>query len=233
MSGSGRDERESTQDQRRPPWLDRVVSAAGEDLPEWFATYRPPAHPDRRSAVLILFGPHPGGGVDVVLTERSQQLRAHAGQVSFPGGQIDEADDGSVDAALREAEEEVGIVPDSVEVVGTLPEIYLGPSGNAVTPVLGWWRDPGPIGVVDAGEVAAVVRVPLADIINPRDRFTATHPSGYAGPAFEVHGLFVWGFTASLLSTVLDVAGISEPWDATVTRPLPQRIISAWMRSGS
>ena len=105
-------------------------------------TPRPRTH-GRRSAVLMLFGPDPRGGEDVVLTERAHTLRSHPGQVSFPGGRVDPDDDGSVAAALREAEEEVGLDPAGVEVLATFPDVFLTPSQHAVTPVLAWWPSPG------------------------------------------------------------------------------------------
>lgn len=215
----------------RPEWMARALAAVGEELPEAFASFAPPKDPDRRSAVLMLFAPSADGGSDVVLTARSRDLRAHPGQVSFPGGRVDPTDAGPVEAALRETEEEVGVDPASVDVVGAMPALFLTPSGNAVTPVLGWWPMPGEVRVVDPGEVERVVRVPLADLLDPGRRFTVSHPSGYSGPGFEAGGLFVWGFTALLLGAVFDLAGLSEPWDEKVERPIPEHVLSDWARN--
>lgn len=211
--------------------MDRVLAAVGEELPDAFSTFAPPDDPDRRSAVLMLFAPSDGGGTDVVLTARSRDLRAHPGQVSFPGGRVDATDAGPVEAALRETEEEVGVDPATVDVVAALPELFLTPSGNAVTPVLGWWPTPGEVRVVDPGEVERVERVPLAELVDPARRFTVAHPSGHRGPGFEAGGLFVWGFTALLLGTVLDLAGLAKPWDERVERPIPEHILSDWLRN--
>jgi 8-oxo-dGTP pyrophosphatase MutT (NUDIX family) len=214
----------------RPAWMVRALEGVADAPPHYFERFRPPPDPPRRSAVLMLFGPDPRGGEDVVLTERAHGMRSHAAQVSFPGGGLEDGDDGPVDAALREAEEEVGVDPASVDIVGALPPLFLGPSGHAVTPVLGWWPEPGPIRVVDELEVAQVVRVPVAGLLDPANRFFATHPSGYRGPAFETSGLFVWGFTAMLLSELLDLADLTLPWDQGAERPLPEHIVAAWAR---
>jgi 8-oxo-dGTP pyrophosphatase MutT (NUDIX family) len=175
--------------------------------------------------VLILFGPSAGGGEDVVLTERSHSMRSHAAQVSFPGGAVDPGDSGPVAAALREAQEEVGLDPTGVEVVAELPALYLPPSNFVVTPVLAWWAQPSPISVVDHLEVARVLRAPLSELTDPARRFTVSHPSGFVGPAFDVDGLLVWGFTAGLLSKVIELAGLERPWDPGERRDLPAHLI--------
>lgn len=212
-----------------PEWLTRLAARADLSDHPWFRDHPVPAAGVRHSAVLVLFGPGPGGEVDVLLTERSHTLRSHPGQVSFPGGRLDPEDDGPVAAALREAQEEVGLDPAGVEVLAVWPSLHLAPSSSAVTPVIGWWRDPVPVGVVDRAEVAHVARVPVADLLAGDQRFSAVF-GPYRGPGFEVHGLFVWGFTAMLLDAVLDLAGLTEPWDTGVERELPPRVMSPWMR---
>lgn len=214
-----------------PPWVRGAEQELLADLPEWFTRFAPPADVQKRAAVLMLLGEGEGGRVDVVLTERSSHLRSHAGQVSFPGGGLDPGET-PAQAALREAWEEVGVEPGSVDVVATFPGLYLTPSQNAVTPVLGWWREPGPLRLVDPGEVARVVRVPLDDLVDPARRFTVTGPSGYSGPGFDVADLFVWGFTAQLLSVLLDATGLTRPWDETVRRRLPLRQVMPYLRPG-
>lgn len=217
-----------------PEWLSRVAPTIRADLPPWFAQHPPPPDPPRRSAVLLLFGGRhevdgTTQGLDVVLTERSARMRSHAAQVAFPGGHVDPDDDGPIGAAVREAEEEVGVRPDSVEVVDALPPLYLTPSQMAVTPVLAWWSRPHPIGVIDDREVARVVRADVAHLLDPANRFTVTGPGGYRGPGFDVDGLFVWGFTATLLAHVLDVAGLDPGWDDSVHRPLPHRLLAPYL----
>lgn len=210
-----------------PPWLVRAEDALRADLPQWFTRFAPPERPERRSAVLMLVVPRPHGH-DIVLTERSDALRSHASQVSFPGGKLDPGES-PVDAALRETWEEVGVDPSGVEVVGAFPDLWLSPSQNAVTPVLGWWREPGALRVVDPGEVARVESVPIDDLLDPAHRFTVKGPAGYVGPGFEVSELFVWGFTAQLLTVLLDASGLSQPWDEGVRRRLPWRFTRQYL----
>jgi 8-oxo-dGTP pyrophosphatase MutT (NUDIX family) len=208
----------------RPAWLTRAhdgIRGAGEGF---FAQFAPPPEGGRQSSVLLLFAPSPGGGEDVVLTERAHTLRSQPGDISFPGGKREPFDASAAAAALRETQEEVGIDPRSVDVVGELPDIYLRPRQFVVTPVLAWWPEPGPVDRFDPAEVHRAVRAPLADLLDPAARFTVTHPSGYRGPGFDVDGLFVWGFTAGLLNAVLDFGGLTLPWDRHVERALPQRL---------
>lgn len=214
--------------------MERLKAGLGQVSPSWFSRFLPPDEGGRQSAVLMLFGPNADGGEDVVLTERSSALRSHAGQVSFPGGALDPGDSGPVSAALREAQEEVGLDPYGVEIVAELPALYLSPSDFVVTPVVAWWSEPSAIGVVDTAEVARVVRAPLRELIDPARRFTVTHPSGYVGPAFDVDGLLVWGFTAGLLSKVIELAGLAQEWDPANRRALPGRFGSVNLgRAGS
>jgi 8-oxo-dGTP pyrophosphatase MutT (NUDIX family) len=181
--------------------------------------FTPPDDAERRSAVLLLFGDG-DDGPDVLLIERAHDMRSHAGQPAFPGGAVDPEDDGPVAAALREAAEETGLDPAGVEVVAVLPDLYLPPSGYVVTPVVGWWRVPTPVRAVDAAEVASVHRVPLVELTDPANRFRVRHPSGYVGPAFEVRGLVVWGFTGGLLDRLIYLSGWERSWDRSRVRPI-------------
>lgn len=207
-----------------PTWLTDLAASAHEVGTPWREQVTDRA---RRSAVLMLFGPGPRG-TDVVLTQRADTLRQHAGQVALPGGTIDPSDADAAAAAVREANEEVGVRPDTVDVLASIESIPLSVTGFAVQPILAWWRAPHQIGVVDPAEVARVGRVPVEDLVDPANRFTAVHPSrAFAAPAFEVDGFYIWGFTAILLDTVLDAAGLTRDWDRTDRRTVPERF---WAR---
>jgi 8-oxo-dGTP pyrophosphatase MutT (NUDIX family) len=212
-----------------PEWLRPLLDAVA-DLDVMSAPGGPVGEPvRRRSAVLVLFG-EGERGPDLLLIQRTAHLRSHAGQPAFPGGGIDPADDGPVQAALREAVEETGLDPDGVEVLAALPELWLPPSGNAVTPVLAWWHRPSEAHAADPGEVAAVARVPIADLADPANRVRITHPSGTTGPAFEVADMLVWGFTAFVLDRLLALGGWEQPWDTGRVRDLPEETLRLAMR---
>lgn len=204
-----------------PPWLHGLAEAVARSRTENLTRFVPPAEGARDSAVLICIGPSEGDPPgDLLIIERAHGMRAHAGQPAFPGGAVDEADADAVAAALREAGEEVGLDARGVTVFGTLPDLYVPVSDFVVTPVLAWWHTPNPVGVVDTAEVASVHRLPLAELISPANRCRVRHPSGYVGNGFAVRGLLVWGFTAGIISGLLDLAGWSEPWNAEVVRDL-------------
>lgn len=203
----------------RPEWLAPVEESVGTITGEDLSRFLPPPEGGRESAVLVLFG-EGDEGPDLLLIQRSSTMNSHAGQPAFPGGAVDDTDADVVAAALREAEEETGLDPSGVDVVGCLPQLYLPPSGFVVTPVVGWWASESPVAVVDPGEVERVVRVPLAELLDPANRHSVRHPSGFVGPAFAVRGLLVWGFTAGLLSRLFDHVGWTREWDADDVREL-------------
>jgi 8-oxo-dGTP pyrophosphatase MutT (NUDIX family) len=201
-----------------PRWLDRLTAAAATMAVP--ALLRPPKAGARPAAVLILFGSGPAGP-DLLLVQRAADLRQHPGQPAFPGGAIDAADGGPVPAALREAAEETKVDPAGVTVLAVMPELYLERTAFRVTPVLGWWHSPVPVAPGDPAEIAAVLRVPVADLAEPANRLMLRYPDGRGGPAFAVAGLVVWGFTAMLIDRVLALGGFEQPWDSTRLTELP------------
>jgi 8-oxo-dGTP pyrophosphatase MutT (NUDIX family) len=202
-----------------PEWLQTLLTNAQAVPAEELSRFLPPDEGGRESAVLILFGEGPDGP-DLLFIEKSDQLRNHAGQPAFPGGGTDPGDDSPVTTALREATEETGLDPTGVDVLLTLPALWLPPSGYVVTPVIAWWREPSAVTPADE-EIAAVVRVPIDELADPANRFRINHPSGWIGPAFAVRDLLVWGFTAGLVDRLLALGGFERPWDSTDIRELP------------
>jgi 8-oxo-dGTP pyrophosphatase MutT (NUDIX family) len=219
--------------------LSGIIASESFD-PQVAARFGPPVDDARPAAVLILFGvlddlpsdrrAHETAvseDLDVLLLARAMTLRAHPGQVAFPGGRVDPGDDGPVGAALREAQEETGLDPSGVEVLGSLGTIPLSFSSHAVTPVLAWWKRPSPVRVVDRAESADVFRAPVADLLNPANRGTTVIRRGgqeLRGPGFLVRHAtgehLVWGFTGMLLDGLFDLLGWTEPWDETRELPL-------------
>lgn len=205
-----------------PAWLLPLADLLETVEPEHLAPRFPsPPEDARQAAVLMLFADGPKGP-DLLLTLRASTLRAHAGQIAFPGGSSDPDDADAVETALREAEEEVGLDPAEVHIFGQLPTLWLPPNNFAVTTVLGFWPQPRDLLPVDLGEVAAVFRAPIADLMEPTNRYTVIHPSGWRGPAFTVESETpLWGFTAGVVSRLFAQVGWEREWDDSVTRTLP------------
>lgn len=220
----------------------RTAAEARQELTDALANglgidYPPQAGSDdpglRRSSVLILFGAldrvpadarasdNVPAELDVLLTRRSPRMRSHAGQIAFPGGGAEPGDADATATALREAAEETGLDPSGVEVLGALPELPLPISSNLVTPVLGWWRLPSEV-AADHSESVEVMRVPVAEMLDPAMRGMAVRRNGetvFRAPAFELGpqfgGHIVWGFTGILLSSIFEGIGWAEPWDGS------------------
>lgn len=209
-----------------PAWLHPVADALGTITAKRLAPNSPEPPADARPAsVLILFADG-DDGPEILLTRRGATMRHHAGQISFPGGGRDPGDADAIGTALREAHEEVGLEPASVEVFGILPTLWLPPSNFAVTPVLGYWREPQELRSTSEHEVVEVLHQPVRELLDPANRYSVTHPSGWTGPAFEVGAeVPLWGFTAGIVSRLFEVVGWDEPWDADERRPLPK---GAW-----
>lgn len=179
----------------------------------------------RPAAVLALFSD--GENPDLVFTERAATLRAHAGQMSFPGGRVDPEDASEAAAALREASEEIDLDPGAVTLLGEMPRTGLTRSLFNVVAVVGTWDGSAPLRVVDAAEVASIHRFPVSALAAPEHRVTVHH-RGTDMPAFVFDDLMVWGFTAHLTDELLRLGGWERPWDRDRVVAIPRR----FLRSG-
>lgn len=205
-----------------PGWWEPLLSRVrASQTADFTRLGLPPDGTARPSAVLVLLGESDRRGPDVLIVQRAATLRNHAGQPAFPGGGADPGDPDAAGTALREAAEEVGLDPGSVRVVATLPDLWIPISGYVVTPVLAWWHSPHAVRPLDRGEIARVARLPLADLADPANRLRVRHPSGFIGPAFRSHGMLVWGFTAGVISALLDMGGWARPWPTDRIEELP------------
>jgi 8-oxo-dGTP pyrophosphatase MutT (NUDIX family) len=178
--------------------LERPAPAAARDLSDG---YRLPGRsgPPTPAAVLVPLV-NRAGGLSVLFTERSRDLPDHAGQISFPGGRIEPSDADAGAAALREAEEEVGLPRARVTLLGRLAD-YETVTGYRVTPVVGWVEPPFEV-KVDPVEVAAVFEVPLAFLLEPANqqrhfRMVGDMRRDYYAIPYGDH--YIWGATAAML----------------------------------
>ncbi len=211
-----------------PDWLRPVEAAARSVTVHDLTRFMPPEDDEetRFGAVLMLFGEGPHGP-DLLLTERAHHMRSHPGQVSFPGGAIDEGETAR-EAALREGYEETGLEPAGVDVFAELPPLWLPPSNYAVTPVLAWWREPSAVRVVSADEVHAVYRVPLSELRDPAHRITVLGPSGWRSPGFLIgddKDVICWGFTAGVIARLFEYLGWIEDMPDAPEVDLPEYML--------
>jgi 8-oxo-dGTP pyrophosphatase MutT (NUDIX family) len=164
-----------------------------------------PALNCRHAAVLALL--YPGAsGLSLVLTRRTEAVENHRGQISFPGGSMDPGETAEA-AALREAQEELGIEPDGPEILGRLSPLYIPHSGFCVFPVVAYSSEP-PIFIPNQGEVAEVIETPLAHLLAPETCCAETWQLRGAPatvPFYAIGPHKVWGATAMMLSELLDL----------------------------
>jgi 8-oxo-dGTP pyrophosphatase MutT (NUDIX family) len=159
----------------------------------------------RAAAVLVPLVDH-RAGMTVLLTQRTAHLKAHAGQISFPGGRIEAADSDAIAAALRETEEEVGLPRDRVDVIGRLDNYVTG-TGFEITPIVGFVDPPYPL-AIDPYEVAEAFEVPLSYILDRRNHQRVERESGSRRRSFFVlpyQGRNIWGATAGILVNLAEV----------------------------
>ncbi len=124
-----------------------------------------------------------------------------------------------------EAREETGVDTNRLSPLAVLDRMFIPPTGFHVVPVLAYSPDPGRCGWWTRTEAAIVARVPLRAFINPENRlmvYREANTSRFAGPAFLLNQMLVWGFTGQVISAILDVAGWAQPWDTDDVRELDE-----------
>lgn len=175
------------------------TAAAGSDLPRYDRASFPPA---RAAATLLLLYPGEHGELTMPLTVRHAELRAHAGEISLPGGSVDADDVSREAAALREAEEEIGVDPGAITIVGVLDDVWIPVSNFELRPYVGT-ADPPPELHPRADEVVAIIELPLRQLFAE----DAVTDELIEGPGWQLQaavyrygGHRIWGATARTLA---------------------------------
>jgi len=185
--------------QNSPVWQPEITDENRHVIAADIISKRQAAGKVTRAAVLIPLLLK-SDGLSVLLTQRTEHLHDHAGQISFPGGRMDPSDFDPNHTALRESEEEIGLNPQGVEIIGHLPQ-YLTVSGYSVTPVVGLVK-PQAEYALDAFEVADVFEVPLHFLMDPANHQVRVWESDQGRRRFysmPYENRFIWGATAGML----------------------------------
>jgi 8-oxo-dGTP pyrophosphatase MutT (NUDIX family) len=167
--------------------------------------FRPQGAETARAAAVLIGFTDMGEDLGVLLTLRPETMSQHAGQVAFPGGRVDAGDADALAAALRESEEEVGLLASEVEILGRI-DPYLTSTNYLVTPIVGLIA-PGFVPIPHVHEVAAVFETPAAFLMDPANH--ERHERVYAGRARPYYamrhdGRYIWGATAGMLKALYD-----------------------------
>jgi 8-oxo-dGTP pyrophosphatase MutT (NUDIX family) len=161
----------------------------------------------KKSAILVLIYPHENE-IKTVLIQRPTYQGVHSGQIAFPGGKFEEPDIHLKNTALREANEEIGIEPTQIEIIGNLSNVYINPSNFLVTPFIGHIGTK-PDFSANEREVEKIIETNLLQLDNPERKGikTISHSSGYKikSPYYDVEGHTVWGATAMMISELNEV----------------------------
>ncbi len=167
----------------------------------------------RESAVMALFYPYRHQhDYHLVFMKRAEDGRAHSGQISFPGGKWEESDRDFIDTALRETQEEIGVSPSDIEVLGTLTELYIPVSNYIVYPAVGYAHQ-RPNFIPDLKEVAEIIEVPVSCLLEKNT--CGIHPVSARGfqfeaPAYKINQYTIWGATAMMVSELSEILRMIE-----------------------
>lgn len=168
------------------------------------------ANDPKIAAVLALFYPNQNNEVTLLLTKRANYNGTHSGQISFPGGKVEQSDLNLKQTALRETFEEVGIIDEDIEVIRELTEVYIPPSNFLVTPFIGIIYNK-PVFKVNS-EVAKIIEVPFSKLIDETNigsiKITNSYMKETSVPCFKIDDSIIWGATAMVLSEIKEVLKI-------------------------
>ena len=195
-----------------PGLLSQLKMAPATRLTETSKSQLPSKHNDsqsnipKNSAVLILLYPK-NDSTHIVMMVRATDNTVHSGQVSFPGGKVEKSDLSISQTALREAYEEIGIFPKSVEIIGELTKLYIPPSNFDVYPVVGFTNNT-PVFITNS-EVHKILEIDLPTLLTPNacgyEKIHHRTGNEFVVPCYYVHGEVVWGATAMILAELLDM----------------------------
>ena len=192
-----------------------VVSAQNMMAPRPRASVRPPekkGFPNQGAVMLLLYNKN--NSLNILLTKRQNNLSYHPGQISFPGGTHEDKET-FLETALRETHEEVGIVPDTLDVLGNLNSVYIPPSDFVVYPFVSW-HNSLPICTPCNDEVAEIIEVPINEFFKDGAKSSETRTNNVSEitvPYFMIKEHKVWGATAMILSELLERFKCAETKD--------------------
>ena len=168
------------------------------------------ANDPKIAAILALFYPNQNNEVTLLLTKRANYNGTHSGQISFPGGKVEQSDLNLKQTALRETYEEVGIIDEDIEVIREFTEVYIPPSNFLVTPFIGIIYNK-PVFKVNS-EVAKIIEVPFSKLIDETSigsiKITNSYMKETSVPCFKIDDSIIWGATAMILSEIREVLKI-------------------------
>lgn len=165
------------------------------------------ANNPRKAAVLALFYPNKENQTTLLLTKRASYKGTHSAQISFPGGKIEKKDTNLQETALREAFEEVGVVPSAVTIIREMTDVYIPPSNFLATPFLGFTKEQPKF--VKNHEVAEIIEVSLNDLLDESNLTTVNLTTSYMKnidvPCFKIDNHIIWGATGMMLSEIKEL----------------------------
>ncbi|PQJ80918.1 NUDIX hydrolase [Polaribacter porphyrae] len=165
------------------------------------------ANNPRKAAVLALFYPDENNKTKLLLTQRASYKGTHSAQISFPGGKVEKSDTSLKETALREAQEEVGIHPSTVNIIRELTDVYIPPSNFLATPFIGF-VDKKPLLVINH-EVDRIIEVFVSDLLDDVNITTVNLTTSYMKnidvPCFNIDNHIIWGATGMMLSEIKEL----------------------------